>query len=258
METYGDTGGASRFFKSIQTDEVCSKKSLIYQAKASKAERNKGLDSYLTVKHDIPKTEGVLCKEENTVVAQLLQRVISEQELVSFSIGEGGASIMGWCHRDSLSTILTKINKTIELKILNLLMLSLTNESTQVVNYETESGGSLAESVAKLKKWLLTTTKGNRELALGVSLAVSQMLLKISEECEWKQSTNFHATVKPVALMEYLIKMVTPEGGIVLDPFMGSGTTGVASKNLNRNFIGIELNQEYFEIAEKRINVKAG
>lgn len=65
---------------------------------------------------------------------------------------------------------------------------------------------------------------------------------------------NNHPTVKPVALMEYLIKMVTRKGGIVLDPFMGSGTTGVACKNLNRNFIGIEKEEEYFKIANARIN----
>ena len=69
-------------------------------------------------------------------------------------------------------------------------------------------------------------------------------------------ATNNHPTVKPIALMEYLINMVTQEGGTVLDPFMGSGTTGVACKKLNRNFIGIELDPEYFKIAEKRINEK--
>jgi site-specific DNA-methyltransferase (adenine-specific) len=63
-----------------------------------------------------------------------------------------------------------------------------------------------------------------------------------------------HPTQKPVALMEYLIKTYTDEGDTVLDNCMGSGTTGVACKNLNRNFIGIELDQEYFKIAEKRIN----
>jgi len=65
---------------------------------------------------------------------------------------------------------------------------------------------------------------------------------------------NSHPTVKTVALCEYLIKMVTPKGGTVLDPFMGSGTTGIACKNLNRDFIGIELDPEYYEIAKKRIN----
>ena len=64
----------------------------------------------------------------------------------------------------------------------------------------------------------------------------------------------FHPTQKPVALFEYLIKTYTNEGDLVLDNCMGSGTTGVACKNLNRNFIGIELDPEYFKIAEKRIN----
>jgi site-specific DNA-methyltransferase (adenine-specific) len=54
--------------------------------------------------------------------------------------------------------------------------------------------------------------------------------------------------------MEYLIEMVTPENGTVLDPFMGSGTTGVACVNTNRSFIGIEMDDKYFKIAEKRIN----
>ena len=63
-----------------------------------------------------------------------------------------------------------------------------------------------------------------------------------------------HPTQKPVALMEYLIKTYTNEGETVLDFTMGSGTTGVAAKKLNRSFIGIELDQGYFDIARKRIN----
>ena len=65
---------------------------------------------------------------------------------------------------------------------------------------------------------------------------------------------NNHPTVKPLKLMEYLCKLtMTPTGGVVLDPFMGSGTTGVACKILNRVFVGIEKDLEYFEIAKKRI-----
>lgn len=65
---------------------------------------------------------------------------------------------------------------------------------------------------------------------------------------------NTHATVKPLALMEYLCKLTrTPTGGIVLDPFMGSGTTGMACVNTDRDFIGIELVEEHFEIAKRRI-----
>ena len=65
--------------------------------------------------------------------------------------------------------------------------------------------------------------------------------------------TNNHPTVKPIALMEYLIKMVTPKGGIVLDPFMGSGSTCVAAKQNNFQYIGIEKEPEYIKIAEERI-----
>lgn len=62
-----------------------------------------------------------------------------------------------------------------------------------------------------------------------------------------------HSTQKPVALMEYLIKTYTNEGDTVLDNTMGSGTTGVACINTNRNFIGIELDKDYYEMAKKRL-----
>ena len=65
--------------------------------------------------------------------------------------------------------------------------------------------------------------------------------------------SNIHPTEKPVDMLSYLIEKSSNVGDTVLDPFMGSGTTGVAAKNLNRNFIGIELDEEYFEIAKKRI-----
>ena len=64
---------------------------------------------------------------------------------------------------------------------------------------------------------------------------------------------QLHPTQKPVPLCEYLIKTYTNEGETVLDNCMGSGTTGVACKNLNRKFIGIELDDTYYEIAKKRI-----
>ena len=73
------------------------------------------------------------------------------------------------------------------------------------------------------------------------------------------QKDKFHPTQKPVALLEYLIKTYTNEGDIVLDNCMGSGSTGVACVNTNRNFIGIELDKDYFNIAKERIeNAKGG
>jgi len=65
---------------------------------------------------------------------------------------------------------------------------------------------------------------------------------------------NSHPTVKPVALMQYLVRLVTPPQGTVLDPFMGSGTTGIAAKREGFSFIGIEREPEYVEIAKARID----
>lgn len=71
---------------------------------------------------------------------------------------------------------------------------------------------------------------------------------------KFNTENGLHPTQKPVLLMEYLIKTYTNENETVLDFTMGSGTTGVAAKNLNRNFIGIEMDDNYFEIAKERIN----
>ena len=72
--------------------------------------------------------------------------------------------------------------------------------------------------------------------------------------CEDLEGKNNHPTLKPIKLMTYLIKLVTPPGGVVLDPFMGSGSTGVAAKMNGFKFAGIEREESYFEIAYKRIN----
>ena len=77
---------------------------------------------------------------------------------------------------------------------------------------------------------------------------------QISTFSNANRNNRQHPTQKPVALMEYLIKTYTNENELVLDFTMGSGTTGVACKNLNRNFIGIELDEKYFAIASERTN----
>lgn len=74
-----------------------------------------------------------------------------------------------------------------------------------------------------------------------------------NDRLNFPNEKGLHESQKPVALMEYLIKTYTNEGDTVLDFTMGSGTTGVACKNLNRKFIGIELDEKYFNIARERI-----
>jgi site-specific DNA-methyltransferase (adenine-specific) len=75
-----------------------------------------------------------------------------------------------------------------------------------------------------------------------------------SVSTRYKTEYTGHPTQKPVALLEYLVKTYTLEGETVLDFTMGSGSTGVACKNLNRKFIGIELDEKYFNIAKERLN----
>ena len=89
------------------------------------------------------------------------------------------------------------------------------------------------------KKDVITVNKGER---------YPLSILRFSKE------TGLHPTQKPVPLLEYLIKTYTNEGDVVLDNTMGSGTTGVACINTNRSFIGMELDDKYFEIAKERIN----
>jgi len=86
--------------------------------------------------------------------------------------------------------------------------------------------------------------------------AFPKSVLYISPRAD--ESRGLHPTQKPVALMEYLIATYTQEGDTVLDPFCGSGTTGVAAVAMGRNFIGIEIDPKYCAMAEKRIRNECG
>ena len=70
-----------------------------------------------------------------------------------------------------------------------------------------------------------------------------------------KGDNNTHITVKPLALMEHLVKLFSKKDALVVDPFLGSGTTALACKNTDRNCIGVELNKEYYEICLKRLQL---
>ena len=96
--------------------------------------------------------------------------------------------------------------------------------------------------------------KGKRERgaatlrSYNVGVLLSSILRVNREHYKFK-----HPTQKPVQLLEQLVLLLTDDNDLVLDPFMGSGTTGIACKNLGRDFIGMEIDKEYFEIAKQRI-----
>lgn len=117
------------------------------------------------------------------------------------------------------------------------------------VKSEMENGGSLVENAGNSGPYL-TITNVLTELVPGASRVSEKTWLKMRGNAV---SPAGHPTVKAVELMRYLCKMITPPGGVVLDPFMGSGSTALAAYAEDFNFIGIELEQEYFEIAEARI-----
>ena len=110
------------------------------------------------------------------------------------------------------------------------------------------------------KNRVKTKVKPNSNAKKGVYGEIKEGYHKTMNELRYPSSVQkfnrergLHPTQKPVALMEYLIKTYTNENELVLDFTMGSCSTGVAAKNLNRNFIGIEMDDNYFEIAKERI-----
>lgn len=100
---------------------------------------------------------------------------------------------------------------------------------------------------------LESKTENYREFKGRENVIMPELRVPSSHQ-KFNTEVGLHPTQKPIGLMEYLIKTYTNEGEIVVDNCMGSGTTGVAAKNLNRSFIGIEKDEKYFEISKNRIN----
>lgn len=95
---------------------------------------------------------------------------------------------------------------------------------------------------------------GDVQITYGDSGGASRFFYCAKATKKEKGDFNNHPTVKPIKLMEYLVRLVTPKNGIVLDPFSGSGSTLVAAKNQGFDYIGIDMEQEYIKIANKRLS----
>ena len=253
-DNYGDKGGASRFF---------------YVAKVSKKERNLGLDgiilqlSNLCISIDYNNKEVKLWESteqkarHQEVMELLTQRGIDELQLkkvmentiCEWNTGSYGNNTTDLYQMATTFITLMATNLITELKILNVLVEQNTNESISECILKTDFGGSIVANVMSGNQKNIIIEQKKDGCQVNVNLVELKQQLKISV----KENKNIHATIKPINLMTYLCRLVTPEGGIVLDPFMGSGSTGISALLEGFRFIGMEMDEDYFKIASARI-----
>jgi DNA modification methylase len=239
-----DSGSAARFF---------------YCAKPSRKERSNGLNSIEIISIEFFTRGG--SNWEN--VGQKVTLMVDTEQLAKRVIAVSGAqnnNALEWntmlfgkntteqSLMDIVYTTRMKTNSIIKSKILNLYQPLTINESMEDVKLEMGNGGNLAVTAGLGIQYLITTSE-KMALALGVENVVLPILLKISAS----EGKSTHPTVKPLSLMRYLITLITPPEGTILDPFLGSGTTLVAAKELGFSGRGIENDPEYLQIAKKRI-----
>jgi site-specific DNA-methyltransferase (adenine-specific) len=251
---FTDKGGASRFF---------------YQAKVSKAERNMGLDgiilqlSNFCISIDYNNKEFKLWESTDQkarhqeVMELLTQKDIDELQLkkvmentiCEWSTGSYGNNTMDLYQMVATFITLMVTNLITELKILNVLIEQNTNENISECILKTEFGGNIVANVMSGNPKNIIIEQKKDGCQDNVNLVELNQQLKINV----KENKNIHATIKPVNLMTYLCRLITPQGGIVLDPFMGSGSTGIAAQLEGFKFVGMEMDEDYFKIASARI-----
>ncbi len=249
---YSDTGSAARFF---------------FSAKASRADRNEGLQQCTCYNQ-------AWAKEGRKVVTRAATGTPPKRDTTeSTSAGDpewltsshGNDTTAALFPEDSKFITETRTSRTTSPETSNLSIPSRTSDCTPAVNFEPEFGGSRATSA----------TSGNlSESSTGISAgkdgpSTGAAGPAISESSSRRSGNDgrcancgaltrsTHPTVKPTALMRWLCRLVTPPGGTVLDPFCGSGSTLKAAELEGFDGIGIELSDEYLEIARRRIAADA-
>jgi 16S rRNA G966 N2-methylase RsmD len=242
---YADSGSYSRYF---DLDAWANTLPFLIVPKASK--REKRLDGFAcgTIRD--------VCKGESTEQVALLLKDMFGSVVLSLSIDVSGDNISVRCPTDFTSTIRTTISGIIASKTWSLSMPSLTNASTKGASSKKTAGTSHV-AFAKSSS-ALTTTIGIFQKRVGLATddvrrAIYASLLKLDDDANWSDAHSTHPTTKPLKLMSYLITLGSRPGDVVLDPFLGSGTTALAAKSLDRRYLGIERESEYVEIARARL-----
>lgn len=268
----GDKGGASRFFQQCNFEENDFVR-FKYTAKASKSERNKGLELEKWFYNLELITESCSFTEQNLFIweqeEQNQSMDLNMEVQQKKDISEGTALLVS--DKECCTTLNGKnitalfpmaikfttkmgLSQIIELKTLNYYQhLNINDCIVDVLETNKENGLNLAENVGIKNLLKLIFTKDKMGFPLGVKIVAKKTQQLTNVKDVW-QKNNIHSTVKPVKLMQYLVRLVTPPDGIVLDPFCGSGTTGIACKLEGFQFVGLEQDAEYCKIAQARIN----
>lgn len=226
-----------------------------YCAKISKSERNAGLDRYELINVSVGPWDSADLKAQLQVDTEHCPpKVIDASGTLSKSVSEWNTLLFvsaptARSRESSKSTTRTDRSSTIDSKTLSWLLRLNTSASTLDANCVEVIGGSLARLATQLSA-SKSSTSAKTDTATSAKRVSSSEPLQIRSA---GTVSSTHPTVKPKKLMAYLIRMVTPPNGTVLDPFMGSGSTGIAAKECGFDFIGIEREKEYVVIAEKRI-----
>ena len=238
------TGTAARFF---------------YSSKAGRDDRW----SLLTCDCETVKPETWVSRDQNQsdqtdVTSQ--PRATSEGDSMdecSYSMFTNGSEPTDQSHRGTASTTGTETSSTTGSETSSYAPSQNTNESTPVANSEAVSGGSRADDAGNSSPSMNPSGTCQKRAGPSTGVAASATYARSlrTKNCAVCGAARIegHPTQKPTSLMRYLVRLVTPKGGTVLDPFAGSGTTLIAAYREDCKAVGIELDPDYFKMAQHRI-----
>lgn len=239
-----DSGGASRFFKTITQDEECS----VNTVKLSLNQLNQLGDF-------VQRLVAISERQDTNLSAILKAFTLAMQNELNKQGESSTITIQSIVERYSHELWLTSMSSSSPASDAEARMLT----DTMKIIHGLSTLFSSAEAVTS------NTMLKSKELGVPASPNRFAYVAKASKSdrnacVDGSQSkvVNNHSTVKPIKLMEYLCKLVTPPSGVVLDPFMGSGTTGVAALRNGFQFRGIEREEQYFYISQARLEKEQG
>jgi hypothetical protein len=265
---YNDKGGASRYFQQIKgggTEDffIYKENNIILWNIKSLTTQEYNTEENIEASDALKQARESICQKPelygNNTTAQYLMTTISITKMKTNSIMN--LTILNAYTKTTIGNFTLMIDEKqshllTEENILNVQIVSnqnalvssiKTNQEVLVpiVSYVLEENLKNGETI--IENTITNTTENIKSDRFFYQAKVSKAERNMSGKCS-------HPTLKPIQLMSYLCKLVTPPGGIILDPFSGSGSTGIAALLNDFRFVGMELEQEYFNIMEKRVN----